>query len=565
MAEQLKKTDVVLVGLGASGGVAAYALTQSNLNVVALEAGGRLTVHDEKLNTLASPHKFNTFGRPKANLEIPTWRPNEATPTLPGTAGARATPMMNAVGGSSIHYATESWRLNPWNFKMRSEVIKRYGASTIPAGSTVADWPITYDELEPYYDKAEYEIGISGKAGNLQGKIDPEGNVFEGPRMREYPLPPLRRAGYTDMMAAAARKLNWHPFPNPASIHSQAFKGTPACIYCSTCGNGCFINAKGSTDIHMIPAAEATGKLSIVTEARVMRIETDKQGRASGVTYIKDGKEFFQPAGVVVLASFTYENVRLLLLSKSKRYPKGLSNNHGQAGRNYMAHNTAQTVGAHFPGKRLNKYGVALGTALDDWADDNFDHTGLGFIGGGMIRAAMGGGPLGATPPSVPTWGSAWKAWQKSNADTTGEANAQCDTLSYEHNYLDLDPTARDTMGVPVLRITFDLGENDKRAAAFTAKKIELLFKEAGAAETWVNPLRAVSLANHAYGGCRMGNDPETSVVDKWGMSHEVPNLAVLGASTFVTCGARNPTLTIQALAWRNADHIVKEWKSIAV
>jgi gluconate 2-dehydrogenase alpha chain len=565
MAEQLKKTDVVLIGIGASGGVAAFALTQSDVNVVAIEAGGRLTVHDEKLNDLAGSGRFNVFGRPKANLEIPTWRPNESTPTIPATAGARPTPMMNAVGGSSIHYATESWRLNPWNFKMRSEVIKRYGPSAIPTGSTVADWPITYDELEPYYDKAEYEIGISGKAGNIQGKIDPAGNIFEGPRMREYPLPPLRRASYTDMMADAARRLGWHPFPNPSSIHSLPFKGTPACIYCSTCMNGCFINAKGSTDIHMIPAAEATRRLSIVTEARVMRIETDDQGRASGVTYIKGGREFFQPASVVVLGSFTYENVRLLLLSTSKVYPKGLSNNHGQVGRNYMAHNTAQTVSAFFPGRRLNKYGVALGTALDDWADDNFDHTGLGFIGGGMIRTAMGGGPTGATPPSVPTWGSAWKSWQKVNADSTAGANAQCDTLSYEHNYLDLDPTVRDTLGVPVIRITFDLSENDKRAAAFTAEKIALWFKEAGAAETWASAIRPVSLANHAYGGCRMGNDPDTSVVDKWCMSHEVPNLAVLGASTFVSPGARNPTLTIQALAWRTADHIAREWKSIAV
>ena len=181
------------------------------------------------------------------------------------------------------------------------------------------------------------------------------------------------------------------------------------------------------------------------------------------------------------------------------------------------------------------------------------------------MRTSTGGGPAAGTPPGVPTWGSAWKAWQKANSASTAGCNAQCDTLSYDDNYLDLDPTTRDKLGVPVLRITFDLGDNDRRAAAFTAEKISRWFKEAGAAETWSNPIRPVSLANHAYGGCRMGNDPETSVVDKWTMSHEVPNLAVLGAATFVTAGARNPTLTIQALAWRAADHIIKEWKSIAV
>jgi gluconate 2-dehydrogenase alpha chain len=565
MAEALKKTDVVLVGVGASGGVAAFVLTKSGLNVVGIEAGGRLTGRDEKLNDLAGSGRYNVFGRPKANLEIPTWRPNDSTRTIPSTAGARPTPMMNAVGGSSIHYATDSWRLNPWNFKMRTETIKRYGAGAIPKGSTVADWPITYEELEPYYDNVEYEIGISGKAGNIQGKIDPAGNVFEGPRRREYPLPPLRRSSYVDMMDTVAKRLGWHPFPNPSSIHSQPWKGTPACTYCSSCGNGCFIGAKGSTDMHVIPAAEATKKLSIVTHARVMRIESDSNGRATGVTYIKDGKEYFQPASVVVIGSFTYENVRLLLLSTSKAYPKGLANNHGQVGRNYMAHNTAQIVEAFFPGKQLNKYGLGLGIALDDWADDNFDHSGLGFIGGGMMRTGVGGGPVAATPPGVPGWGSAWKAWQKVNAGSTAACNAQCDTLSYEKNYLDLDPTVRDKLGVPVTRITFDLGENDTRAAAFTAEKISLWFKEAGAAVTWANAIRPVTLANHAYGGCRMGNDPEASVVDRWNMAHEVPNLGVLGASTFVSAAARNPTLTIQALAWRTAEHIAKEWKSIAV
>jgi gluconate 2-dehydrogenase alpha chain len=565
MAEQLKKTDVVLIGVGAAGGVAAFALTKAGLNVIGIEAGGRLTGRDEKLNELAQSGRYNVFGRPKANLEIPTWRPNDSTPTIPSTAGARPTPMMNAVGGTSIHYATESWRLNPWNFKTRSETIKRYGAGALPKGSTVADWPIAYEDIEPYYDKTEYEIGISGKAGNIQGKIDPEGNVFEGPRMREYPLPALRRADFTEFMAAAARRLGWHPFPNPSSIHSQPWKGTPACTYCSTCGNGCFIGAKGSTDMHVIPAAEATKKFSIVTHARVMRIEVDNQGRASGVTYLKDGREYFQPAGVVVLGSFTYENVRLLLLSTSKAYPKGLSNNHGQVGRNYMAHNTAQIVEAFFPGKKLNKYGVGSTIAFDDWADDSFDHTGLGFIGGGNIHCGMGGGPTSATPPGVPTWGSGWKSWQKANPNSTAAANAQCDTLSYETNYLDLDPVVRDKLGVPVIRITYDLGENDRRAAAFTAEKIALWFKEAGAAVTWANAIRPVTLANHAYGGCRMGEDPESSVVDRWTMSHEVPNLAILGGATFPTAGARNPTLTIQALAWRVSDHIAKEWKSIAV
>ncbi len=569
MAEQLKKTDVVLLGVGAAGGIAAYVLTKAGLNVVGIEAGGRLTGRDQKLNELAESLRYNVFGRPKANWEIPSWRPNASTRAIPSTARAPATPMMNAVGGTSIHYATESWRLNPWNFKMRSATIQRYGASAIPEGSTVADWPVTYEDLEPYYDKVEHEIGISGKAGNLQGKIDPAGNIFEGPRSREYPLPPLRRSGFTEMMREAGRRLGWHPFPNPSSAHSEAFKDTPGCTYCSTCMNGCFIGAKGSTDMHVIPAAEATRKFSIVTGARVMRIESDNNGRATGVTFIKNGREFFQPAGVVMLGTFVYENTRLLLLSTSKAFPKGLSNNHGQVGKNFMAHNSSHAVLAFFGGRKLNRWGglSAQGEAVDDWADDNFDHTGLGFIGGGMFRAGMGQSPIvtaNSTPPSVPTWGSAWKSWLKANSNSIAVANAQCDTLSYEDNFLDLDPTVRDPLGVPVIRITFDLKENDRGASAFAAEKVALWFKEAGAVETWTTGVRPVTLPNHAYGGTRMGDDRETSVVDRWCMSHEVPNLAILGASAFPTCGARNPTLTVQALAWRTADHLIDNWKSIA-
>lgn len=569
MPEQLKKSDVVIVGLGAAGGIAAFVLTRAGLNVVAVEAGGRLTGRDQQLNELAQSGHYNVFGRAKANLEIPTWRPNASTRTIPASAGARPTPMMNAVGGTSIHYATESWRLHPWNFKMRSEVIKRYGAHIIPAGSTTADWPVSYDELEPYYDKTEYEIGISGKAGNIRGKLDPAGNIFEGPRSREYPLPPLRRTGFTELMAEAARRLGWHPFQNPSSVHSQAFKGTPACSYCSTCMNGCFLGAKGSTDMHVIPAAEATRKLSIITEARVTQIKTDDHGRVTGVLFVKDGKEIFQPASVVVLSSFTFENTRLLLLSTSKANPKGLSNNHGQVGKNYMAHNTAQVVTALFRGRKLNRWSGlgAQGTVLDDWADDNFDHSGLGFIGGGVFKAGMGQQAIGAansTPPSVPNWGSAWKSWLKANANSVASANAQGETLTYEDNYLDLDPTVRDPFGLPVIRITFDIKENEKRAALFSAEKIVAWFKEAGATETWTSAVRPVSLPNHAYGGTRMGTDPETSVVNGWCFSHEAPNLAILGSSTFPTTSGRNPTLTVQALAWRTADHIIKNWKSIA-
>jgi gluconate 2-dehydrogenase alpha chain len=570
VSEDLKKTDVVIIGLGAAGGIAAYVLTKAGLNVVGIEAGGRLTGHDEKLNELAQSYHYNVFGRPKFNLEIPTWRPNASTPTISASAAGRAGRMMNAVGGTSIHYGTESWRLSPWNFKTRSETIKRYGANAIPANSTLADWPLTYEELEPYYDKVEYQIGVSGKAGNIRGELDPAGNIFEGPRDREYPLPPLRRTGFTEMMFDAAKRLNWHPFPSAGTAHSQAFKDTPGCLYCTTCLNGCFISAKGSTDVHAIPEAEATGKLSVITQARVTKIDTDNNGRVTGVLFLKDGKEFFQPASAVMLSAFTYENVRLMLLSTSKAYPKGLSNNHGQVGKNYIHHNSLPNVYALFPGRKLNLWsGVATqGNAIADWTGERFDHSGLGFIGGGRLKLGMGLLPIASasmTPPSVPRWGSAWKSWLKTNANSVAENRVQIEILSYEDNYLDLDPTARDSLGFPVIRVTFDVKDNEKRLAQYMADKAITWFKEAGATETWVDPLRPASLSQHAFGGTRMGAEPETSVVDRWCFSHEVPNLAILSSSVFPTTSEYNPTETIQALAWWSSDHLVANWKSIAL
>src|SRR5262249_51337489 len=227
------------------------------------------------------------------------------------------------------------------------------------------------EELEPYYDKVEYELGISGAAGNLNGAIDRRGNVFEGPRKRPYPMPPLRGTGFTDLMAAAARTLKWQPFPGPAAINSQRYQNRSACMYHGYCNRGgCHVDAKNSTAVTTIPKAQATGRLKVVTRAHVTTVEVDSNGPVAGGHYVTDGTEFFQPAKVMLLASYTYENVRLLLLSKSKAYPNGLSNNHGQVGRHYMSHNQVAGVTALFPWNTNSWYGLpAQGVAIDDWAD----------------------------------------------------------------------------------------------------------------------------------------------------------------------------------------------------
>jgi gluconate 2-dehydrogenase alpha chain len=564
MAEMLQQVDVVVVGTGAAGGTAVWPLANAGMKVVAIEAGPRLNVRDYPFDEITGSR--NEFGRYKTNNEVPTTRPNSrvaATRPLGATG-----PMISAVGGTSIHWMTQSWRFLPWNFKTVSESIKRYGPNSIPKDSTSIDWPFDYAELEPYYDRHEYFAGVSGQAGNVQGRIDARGNVFEGPRRRPYPLPALRPSGWTDMMTSAAKSMGWKPYPGPAGIRSRAYRGKAGCTYCGFCGStGCFTDAKVQTNVDYIPVAEKTKNLKVVTMADALRVEVDDEGLASGVLYLKNGREYFQPARVVLLAGYTYGNVRLMLLSTSRAFPNGLSNNHGQVGKHYIAHGLG-SAGATgwFPGKRLNRYSGTLGqfTAVDDIDADNFDHAGLGFIGGGMASATMEAKPIGtanATPPSVPRWGSGWKAWLRENADSVAGVGAQLEVLSYEDNYLDLDPAVRDPLGRPVIRITNDYHENERRLSDWVQKKMVEWLKAAGAAEVWTAAPGARSLSTHAYGGTRMGDDPDVNVVDRWGMSHEVPNLGILGGSTFPSSAGRNPTQTIQATAWRTADHVVRTFK----
>jgi gluconate 2-dehydrogenase alpha chain len=568
MATNLKKTDVVIIGLGAVGGVAALPLARAGLDVIGLEAGSWLTTRDFAPDELRNNFRGWPQSAQKANTEIPTHRPNASAPYSPRQP---IHPMMNGVGGTSLHYWAQSWRLNPWDFKVVSETRRRYGASRIPKGSTVEDWPFGLEELEPYYDKVEYEVGVSGQAGNISGTIDPRGNIFEGVRGREYPMPPLRGTEFTDRMATVAKTLGWHPFPGPAAINSQAYDERPSCAYHGFCNRGgCHVNAKNSTAVSTIPKAMTTGRLKVVPQAIVTSLSIDEgSGRLNGVVYLKGGQEYVQPADVVLLAGYTYENVRLLLLSKSKPFPNGLSNNAGQVGRHYFSHHTGAPVAALFPFDLNAWYGLpAQGVAVDNWADDNFDHASLDFIGGGNLWVYSDRRPIGAASMSTfgkaPAWGAGWKSFVKQNADRWNVAYLQKTTLPYEDNYLDLDPTAKDPLGFPVCRITADHKDNEKKIGAFIQGKMEQWFREAGAIAVEKGPNGTMGPSTHAYGGTRMGDNRETNVVNRWGFSHEVPNLGILGASVMGTSGAHNPTLTAQALAWRTAEHLAQNWKSIA-
>jgi gluconate 2-dehydrogenase alpha chain len=565
MATRLKDTDVVVIGLGAAGGVAALPLAQAGLEVIGLEAGGWLTRRDFAPDELRNNYRGWPQAVQKANQEIPTSRPNASSPTA---ARGAIHPMQNAVGGTTLHYWAQSWRLNPWDFKVVSETKRRYGAR-IPAGSTVEDWPFGLDELEPYYDKIEYEVGISGQAGNINGRIDPRGNPFEGERKRPYPMPPLRGNEFLDKMASVARTIGWAPFPGPAAINSRTYQNRSACMYHGFCNRGgCHVDAKNSTAVTTIPRAQATGHLKVVTRAHVTTIEVDAGGRMTGVNYVTDGVEYFQRPGRAARELHLREHPSLLP-SKSKAFPSGLSNNHKQVGRHYFSHHQGAGVTALFPFNLNSWYGLpAQGVAVDNWADDNFDHAGLDFIGGGNLWVYADRRPIGAAGMSTfgkaPAWGSAWKAFVKENADRSNTAYLQKTTLPYEDNFLDLDPEVKDPLGYPVCRVTAEYKENERRIGAFIQDKMERWYREAGAIAVQRGPVGGpMGVSTHAYGGTRMGDNPETNVVNRFGFSHEVPNLGVLGASVMGTSGARNPTLTSQALAWRTAEHLVRNWDKI--
>ncbi|MDP6582608.1 MAG: GMC family oxidoreductase [Vicinamibacterales bacterium] len=566
MATRLPGTDVVIVGLGAAGGVAALPLAEAGLDIVGLEAGSRLSKRDFAPDELANNMRNWPFAVQKCASEVPTMRRTRSGSANQGGGH----PMMNGVGGTTLHYWAQSWRLNPWDFKVVSETRRRYGASRIPAGSTVEDWPIGYEELEPYYDRVEHEIGVSGQAGNVNGKKDARGNPFEGPRQREYPMPALRWSGFLDRMADSARGLGWQPFPGPAAINSEIYQGRSGCMYHGFCNKGgCHVDAKNSPAVTTIPRAEATGRLNVVTHATVTNIETDNQGKVTGVTYLQNREEFFQPARFVFVAGYTYENVRLLLQSKSRAFPIGLSNNHAQVGKHYLSHHQGAGVTALFPFDLHAWYGLpAQGVAVDDFADDNFDHSGLDFIGGGNMWVYSDRRPISAAGMSTfgraPTWGPAWKAFIRENADRTNSAYIQKTTLPYASNYLDLDPVVKDPLGYPVIRITAEYKQNELAIADYLQEKMDRWYREAGAIEVVRGGLGGqMGVTTHAYGGTRMGDNPETNVVNRYGVSHEVPNLGVLGASVMGTSGARNPTLTVQALAWRTAEHLAQNWSSI--
>lgn len=564
MTNPLPKVDALIIGIGAAGGIASYVLTQAGINVVALEAGPRrdkaefLAYYDE----LQAYPFHNPFADVKANKEIPTWRPNAQSPVQPPPVSPIV--MDNQVGGTSVHWSSQAWRYQDASFKIRSTIIDKYGESALPEGSNIVDWSVTYDELEPFYEQVEKLVGISGNGGT---------NPFESPRKNDYPLPSLRRSGYGDMAADSLEKLGYHPFTGPTGIVSQDYDGRAACSYCGYCtGHGCWNDAKSSTLVSAIPKAEKTGKLEIRTLCRVMKILSNDKGQVTGVQYLDaNGVLQEQPAGVVILSTYVYENSRLLLVSTSDFYKNGLSNNGGNVGKWFMAHTYGGAYGT-FPGQKLNMMSGSFGQAvcIDDFNGDNFDHKDLGFIQGALVSAAQGEStPISRSalmPPDQKGWGGDYKKYLVENLGSIANCGTQLEVLPYDANFLDLDPDTTDDLGMPRIRITFDVYDNEKKANTYINKKLEEVMSSMGAKQTWAYPGPApIPVNSHAYGGTRMGSDPSMSVVDKYGISHEASNLVILGGSDWCSTTGYNPTETIYAHSWFAADNLAKNFQSIAV
>jgi len=564
----IAKTDVVIVGVGAAGGILAAELGKAGMQVIGLERGPRLKTSDFE------PHdELRYFQRqdlrPDPKRMPVTWRPNVNATAHPIPSQNNG----NQAGGGTVHYGAVSWRFHEDDFRVRSATIERYGKDAIPEGSSIIDWPLTYAELEPYYERAEYELGVSGTAGNLNGTKIAGGNVFEAPRQRDYPLKPLLLDQVGVNFNAAAQKLGLHAFPTPHAILSEPYKDRPGCTYCGFCqAFGCHVGAKSSILVTKLPEADATGNFRLITGALCYRVNSDNSGKVTGVAYYgPDGSDNTIEADIVILAPFIYDNVRLLLLSKTEKFPNGLANSSGHVGKHIMAHIGARAFAA-FDDRHVNVYmgPSAQKNSVDDYNADNFDHKDLGFIRGAQVSAGpagLEGGPLGTAmsmnpPPGVPRWGAGFRDFFAQYYTRHTALTGQTENLPYADQTIDLDPRVRDAWGLPAPRMTYDWRRPNERARVeFIQKKMVEIGQAMGATHVWTAPFGPGAPGAHHQGGTRMGSNPSESVVNKYSQSWDIPNLFIMGSSTHPTMSGFNPTLTIQALAFMTADAIVNRYK----
>lgn len=581
MARKDPKKDAVIVGLGWTGSIMGMELAEEGLDVLALERGGdRNTVPDFKYPNIADELKYavrhELFQKP-ARSTLTIRRSNDET-ALPYRNMGSFLPG-DGVGGAGVHWNGHTWRPQPEELKLRTHTVENFGQGAIPEDMLLQDYPVSYTDLEPHLDRFEFVAGISGQAGNLNGQMIEGGNPFEGPRSRDYPMPAMPRTYDSTMFADAAKAMGYHPFPLPGAIASQAYVNEYGmqmgpCSFCGFCERfGCYNYSKGSPQVNILDALKRKSNFAYKTHAEVLRVElADDRKTAKGVTYYdhKAGEEVFQPADMVLLCAYELHNVHLLLLSGIGK-PYDPNTGEGVTGRGYSYQMTGGTT-LFFKDRNFNPF-VGTGsnaTAIDDFGINQIDFAKEGFIGGSYISSGtFNGRPIQSMPlpEDTPAWG---KTWKQAVGDWYGHSmsiGSHGSCMSYQDCYLDLDPNYKDEFGRPMLRMTFNWHENDILMTQFMRKHIEAIsrrlqpdqmqssYKERGAMYD-VRPYQTT----HNVGGNAMGEDPKTSVVNRYLQAHDVHNVFVMGAGAFPQNIQYNPTGLVGGLAYWAAHAIRNDY-----
>jgi choline dehydrogenase-like flavoprotein len=544
----MKRVNAVVVGAGAAGGVVAKELSVAGLSVVLLERGKWYTASDCRKDDLRNQRTTvlgNAFG-PEDDGNPRVWvdAKGVAHTVLPSEGGYQNNAA--CVGGGTLSYGAQAWRYMPQDFRMKST----YGA---PAGSSLEDWPISYDDLEPYYEKAEYEIGISG---------DYSGTPFHGPRRRPLPMPPVPPGREFGILEPAAKRLGLHPFHIPMARNSVPYNGRGPCMRCRwCCGFACEVDAKNGSQNTVIPVALNTGNCELRMECMVKEILTDDRGRARGVSYFDEhGHLQEQLSDLVVVSGCATESARLLLNSKSKLFPEGLGNRYDQVGRNLQGHHYTGAIG-YFDFETYDDIGPGASIAVTD-----YNHGTKGLCGGGMLANEFIRLPIHMVdrlPENTPRWGlghkQAMREWHKRSIIVMGPTQQ----IPTADGRVTLDPAVKDKWGLPVVRFSGNVHPHTFEIGEVQAKRAEAWLKEAGAIHTSLMAWKPemVSAGQHQAGTCRMGDDPRSSVVNRHCQIHDVDNIFVIDSSVHVTNGGFNPVLTIMAIAYLASDALIRNWK----
>jgi choline dehydrogenase-like flavoprotein len=550
---RLKHVNAVIVGSGAAGGVVAKELSEAGLSVVLLERGKWFTPFDDRKDDLRNQRTCvlgNSFGPDDRNPRVYVDGSGKEF-----TVDSRHWAYSNnaaCVGGGTLSYGAMAWRFMEDDFRLRS----KYGAV---AGSTLDDWPITYQDLEPFYEKAEWEIGVSG---------DDSSNPFRAPRKRPLPMPPLPPNRSFQILEPAAKRLGLHPFHIPMLRNSVPYNGRGACMRCRWCvGFACEVNAKCGTQNTVIPRAIATGNCELRTECIAKEVLTDNHGKIRGVAYYdNEGRYQEQTSDLVVVSGSAVESPRLLLNSKSRLFPNGLGNRYDWVGRNLQGHAYTGAAGL-FDQDIYDDLGPGASLAICD-----FNHNNPGFVAGGLLANEFLKSPYqvvtGVSGEGIPRWGKAHKDFMRTFFKRNMTVMGPMQEMPVFDSRVQVDPKVKDAWGIPVARISGRHHENDLVGTKFMTEKAVLWLKEAGAIQTipfhWTF-LGIPSGGQHQAGTCRMGNDPQTSVVDKFCRVHDIDNLYVIDGSVHPNNGGFNPALTIMAVAYHASANIVKTWKGTHV